>query len=137
MKFDKTVNYIKDMMEKNRMEMVNLPMRVNPQNFPECVEVVLKFLNSIIRSHIVVEICNLAEGLDIPGRDKAQVNYYKEVVKEHIVGLVNSLTRLMQSITSYYPESSFENMVMKELEKLIEQFSSKYTLSERKQGEAS
>jgi len=119
MKLDKIVIYIKEMMEKNRWEMSALPRSINPQNVPECIDVVLKFLNSIIRSKLVVELCNIAEKFEIPARDKLQLEYYREVIKEHIVGLYNSVSKIIDTILSYYTEDSFEYQAFSELKSAI------------------
>ena len=135
MKLDKTVVYIKEMLERNRWEISSLPRSINPQNVPECIDVVLKFLNSIIRSRLVIELCNIAEKFDIPPRDKLQIEYYKEVIKEHILGLYNSVSKLVETILSYYPEDSFEHQAFSELESIIKSYVREFLPGEEKGGE--
>lgn len=126
MKFDKIINHIREINEKNRAEMMTIPRKINPANFAECVDVILKFFNSIMRAHLVVEMCEIAESLEIPPRDKAQLTYLKETIKENILGLYKAVSLIIDGILKNYSPESFEYKAFDELKGNIEQLVSKY-----------
>ncbi len=126
MKFDKIINQIREINEKNRVEMMTIPQRINPANFAECVDVILKFFNSIMRAHLVVEMCEIAETLEIPPRDKAQLMYLKETIKENILRLYKAVSVIIEGLLRNYSPESFEYKAFEELKGNIEQLTSKY-----------
>ncbi len=119
MKLEKVVRDIKEMMERSRADIATIPKSVNPQNVPECVDIMLKFLNSIIRAKMVAKICEIAEGFDLATRDRLQIDYYKEVIKEHMIALYRSASRILDITTTYYTQDSFEYAIFEELRKSI------------------
>ncbi|GEM_PF-1014669 len=126
MKFDKIISHIREINEKNRAEMLTIPHKINPANFAECVDVILKFFNSIMRAHLVVQMCEIAETLEIPPRDKAQLTYLKETIKENILGLYKAVSVIIDGLLKNYSSESFEYKAFDELKLNIEQLMSKY-----------
>ena len=126
MRFDKIINHIREINEKNRAEMMTIPRKINPANFAECVDVILKFFNSIMRAHLVFEMCEIAESLEILPRDKAQLTYLKETIKENILGLYKAVSLIIDRLLKNYSQESFEYKAFDELKRNIEQLVSKY-----------
>lgn len=121
MRFEKTIGYIKELTEKIRSEMQLIPRTINPQNVGESIEIALKFLNALVRIKVAIKITEAAETLDIPPRDKIQIRYYSEVLKEYLVSIYNSSVRILEAFKKVFSEESFEQIMFNELEVTIKE----------------
>lgn len=130
MKFERTIGHIKDISERIRVEMQSIPRSINPQNVVESIEVVLKFMNSIIRIKSAIKIIESAEKFDIPPRDKIQIQYYKEVLKEYMTSIYNSCTRVLDLLKNTFSEESFERIIFNELENDVKEIVKPYLPAE-------
>lgn len=137
MRFDKVIQHIREINEKNRIEMMSLPQSVNAADFAGCIDLILKFFNSIMRSHLVIQMCELAEGMELSGRDKAQLTFLKETIRENILALYRGVSRVIDGLLRNYPTDSFEYAAFKELREYIEKFLSKYLPQETKETQTS
>ncbi len=120
LKFEKIVNEIRGIIDKNRADMQSIPRRLNPQDIPECVDTLLRLGNSIVRARVALKIIELAETFDMPQRDKLQIQYYKEIVKENVLSIWGFTSKIMDTILDFYPVGSFENAIFQELKKILE-----------------
>lgn len=116
MKVERVVGYIRELTERIRIEIQNIPRTIRPQNIPEAIEIVLKFLNLIIRIKTVIKLTEAAEKLDIAPRDKLQITYFKEILKEHMNSIYNSTIRTIQVLKEYFSQEAFERAIFDELE---------------------
>lgn len=130
MKFERTIGHIKDISERIRVEMQSIPRSINPQNVVESIEVILKFMNSIIRIKSAIKIIEAAEKFDIPPRDKIQIQYYKEVLKEYMTSIYNSCTRVLDLLKNTFSEESFERIIFTELENDVKEIVKPYLPAE-------
>jgi hypothetical protein len=71
-------------------------------------------------------MCEIAESLEIPPRDKAQLTYLKETIKENILGLYKAVSVIIDGLLKNYSSESFEYKAFDELKGNIEQLMSKY-----------
>lgn len=126
MKVEKIVAYIREISDRIRAEMQSIPRTINPQNVVESIEVSLKFINSIIRTKSAIKIIEATEKFEIPQRDKIQIQYYKEVLKEYLVSLYNSCSRILDTFKNTFPDDSFERLIFVELEKDLKESASLY-----------
>lgn len=121
MKFEKITVYIREISDRVRAEMQSIPRTINPQNVIESIEVFLKFMNSIIRIKSAIKIIEAAEKFEIPQRDKIQIQYYKEVLKEYLASIYNSCLRIIETIKNTFPDDSFEKVIFNELEENLKE----------------
>lgn len=121
MRMERTIGYIKDLTERIRSEMQSIPRTINPANVVESIEVLLKFLNSIIRIKAAIKIAEAAEQLEIPPREKLQIKYYTEILKEYLTSIYNSAIRIVETLTKTFADESFEQIVFKEIQGIMKE----------------
>lgn len=126
MRFEKITVYIREISERIRAEMQSIPRTINPQNVVESIEVFLKFMNSIIRIKSAIKIIEATEKFEIPQRDRIQIQYYKEVLKEYLASIYNSGLRIIETFKNTFPDESFEKIIFNELEENLRESAKPY-----------